>query len=284
MSRYHDSSEVSVFNRHISKEPFFVSKDTAELLDKTLEVSALTKGAFDVTVGPLTELWGFDEKQRRATRPQPGEIAQARSMVGYHQLRIDVQRSLVQKKIPQISIDLSAVAKGYAVDRIALVLERLGYDRYLVEIGGEIRVMGKNERGRPWRVAVETPGDKRRKTFQTIELTGGAVATSGDYRNYYELDGRRISHNIDPRTGSPVTHRLASVTVVHEECAVADALATGLMVLGPKKGFALAQEQDLPVLFISRRRNGRLIERATAAFIKLRVGQDRPGSEEKENK
>lgn len=266
MSRYRQDSELSRLNRHEADRPMKLSPDLAALLSKALEVSRITGGAFDVTVGPLLRLWGFHKKEGRGGMPTDAQVASALERTGYQKLNLNLAQALATKRIPDLDLDLSAIAKGYGVDRIADALEKEGFHRYLVEIGGEIRAKGSTERGIPWRVGIEKPISERRETFQVIALQNRAVATSGDYRNFYFLDGRRISHTIDPRTGWPVSHGLASVTVVHRSCTLADALATGLTVLGPKEGFDLAARKGVPALFITRDENNALVDRATAEF------------------
>ncbi len=273
LSRFRDDSEISVFNHSKSTEPFRVSKETTSLLEKAQAVSEQTGGAFDVTVGPLVRLWGFHEKKARAAEPDAGVLEKTRNEVGYSGLAVDETSSTLQKSHAALEVDLSAVAKGYAVDRIAGVVEGRGYTNYLVEIGGEIRAKGLNDRKKTWRIGIEKPLAESRETFQIIELKDSAVATSGDYRNFYILDDRRVSHTIDPRTGRPVSHGLASVSVVHPECAVADALATGLTVLGPEDGYALAKKEGLPALFITREKDGTLTSKATPAFERLQASR-----------
>jgi thiamine biosynthesis lipoprotein len=186
--------------------------------------------------------------------------------VGYRLLDIDVEQRSVSKRHPELDLDLSAIAKGYAVDRIALALLWLGHHNYLVEVGGEVRCSGTSHRGTPWRVAIERPAAGARQVFRVVELSGRALATSGDYRNFYELDGKRVSHTIDPRTGQPVEHELASVTVIGEECVTADALATALTVLGLEEGFDLAEHLGLHAFFISRGAGEEFDVRGTSPF------------------
>ncbi len=274
MSRFRDDSEISRFNDLKTTEPFGVSKETAVLLDKARQVSALTKGAFDITVGPLVRLWGFYYSEKgRDSEPTHAEIAEAKATVGYEALEIDLLGARIRKTTPDLHVDLSAVAKGYAVDRIAEVVEDCGYANFMVEIGGEVRAKGVNQTGRAWRIGIEKPIYERMEVFQVIALENKAVATSGDYRNYYELKNKRISHTIDPRTGRPVDHTLASVSVVHDECAMADALATGLTVLGPKGGYTLAKARGIPALFIERLPDGSFADRVTPEFERLCVSR-----------
>jgi thiamine biosynthesis lipoprotein len=273
MSRFRDDSEISLFNKSKGVEPFAVSKETAYVVDMARRVSELSGGTFDITVGPLIGLWGFYTKRGLDAEPTQEEIDKARLLVGYRALKIDLLRSTLQKTNPSLHLDLSAIAKGYAVDSIANAIERLGFENYLVEIGGEVRGRGLNDKARAWRIGIEKPTSEHREIFQVIELDNKSVATSGDYRNFYELNGKRMSHTIDPRTGRPISHQLASVSVVHDECAMADALATAFTVLGPKDGFSLAQKEGLPALFITREKDGRLADRATPAFSRVTVSR-----------
>lgn len=273
MSRYRESSELNRLNRHRSTRPFPLSLPLADLLNKAMEISRSTGGAFDITVGPLIKLWGFDQKKDRTSFPSEEEIAAVLKRVDYKNLILNTKEGSVTKKIPDVDADLSAIAKGYAVDKIALALNKIGFSNYLVEIGGEVRGKGTSEKGSAWRIGVEKPISERRETFQVIELNNSSVATSGDYRNFYILNGRRVSHTLDPRNGRPVSHGLASVTVVHNQCAIADALATGLTVLGPEKGYELAEKLKLPALFITRMEDESLVDRATGQFRALSVSR-----------
>jgi thiamine biosynthesis lipoprotein len=266
MSRYREGSELDRLNRSRSADETRVSPELLRVLERAAEISEQSSGAFDVTVGPLIALWGFDDKRGRAQAPEQAAIDAARERVGYVKLELDRRGRTVRKLHPELDIDLSAIAKGYAVDRVALAIERAGHNDYLVEVGGEVRCSGTSHRGTPWRVAIERPVAGRREIFRVVELSGRALATSGDYRNFYEVGGQRYSHTVDPRSGRPVSHRLASVTVIHDECITADALATALTVMGPREGLAFAEERDLPVLFIERGEGSALRAFATAAF------------------
>jgi thiamine biosynthesis lipoprotein len=196
--------------------------------------------------------------------------------VGYRKLAARVNPSALRKSSPSLEIDLDGIAPGIAVDRIATRLEALGIRDYLVEIGGEVRARGRSAAGRPWRVAVEAPLEGRRQAHAVVEIDGIGVSTSGDYRDFRVVAGRRISHTIDPRTAAPVTHGLASVTVLHRSAAAADAWATALMVLGPDEGMVVARRQDLAALFLMRKPDGSLIESVSPAFEPFRRPLARP--------
>jgi thiamine biosynthesis lipoprotein len=249
MSTYRPESELSRLNASEGDAVFPLSERTRDVFRIALDVFEQTGGAFDVTVGPLVNAWGFGP-ETPAAPPGDDLLDALRMRVGSGLLVLD--GAGVRKLRPDVYCDLSAVAKGYAVDRVAAALDAAGLARYMVEVGGEIRVRGTNAAGTPWRLGVEKPDATGRAVQEVVPLTGLAMATSGDYRNYAELGGRRLSHLIDPRTGRPVEHNLASVTVLHEECAWADAYATALMVLGPEEGMALAERLGLAVYMLVR--------------------------------
>lgn len=269
MSTYRKDSELSRFNAAPSTEPIAVSEPLHAVIGEALRVGELSGGAFDVTVGPLVNAWGFgpDGEQRP---PDEATLTALRERVGLDKLTLDAAAGTIRKARPDVYVDLSAIAKGHGVDRVAQAIEALGYREYLVEIGGELRARGHNADDVPWRVGIEKPDDDARDIREIIALDDTALATSGDYRNYYERDGKRLSHTIDPRTGHPIEHRLASVSVVSARCSTADALATALNVLGPDAGFALADARGIPALFIVRTPDGGFTERATAPFEELR--------------
>ncbi len=260
MSTWKPDSELSRLNRHRGPAPFPISPATREVLVLSRQVSELSGGAFDVTVGPLVDAWGFGPPGRREP-PTEEALATLREAVGYQQL--ELTDAGVLKAGERVRVDLSAVAKGYGVDRAAEALEALGATRYLVEVGGEMRVRGLNAAGLPWQVGVERPAPLGRSVARVVSLTDAAVATSGDYRNFYERGGRRFSHTIDPRTGRPIEHALVSVTVVDRTCARADALATALDVLGPDAGLELARREKLSTWFLIRQPDGGLAGEGT---------------------
>jgi thiamine biosynthesis lipoprotein len=246
MSTYKSNSEISQFNAQPVAEPQMISPQFADVLDVSKLVWEQSAGAFDPTVGPLVDLWGFGPVPTDDVVPADEQIAQALENTGYQHLDMDMQ--MISKSSP-IRLDLSAVAKGYAVDQVADLLEMLALPDYLVEIGGEMRLGGFNPDGQPWRIAVEMPAVIP-QVQRVIAAHNVAIATSGDYRNYFEQDGVRYSHTIDPRTGRPIRHNLASVTVVGETCAEADAWATALMVLGEEQGMALAEQLGLAIYML----------------------------------
>jgi FAD:protein FMN transferase len=268
MSAYRDESELSRFNRHRGEAPFALSSDTFDVFRLAQEVSAVANGAFDITVAPVVDAWGFGPGRAQRVVPD-AEVAVLEQGVGWRLLTLDEGNSTVAKVRPDVRADLSGIAKGYAVDRAAQALDALGMADYMVEAGGEIRTRGRNADGRPWQIAIERPDAVPQRAHRIVPLTDLAMATSGDYRIYFERDGQRYCHEIDPATGRPIRHGLASVTVVAPDCGYADAMATALIVLGPERGRALAAARNLAALFIVRDGEGGLREFATTAFAAL---------------
>jgi len=273
MSHYRSDSELSRFNRARTVEPRPMSGETLKVVAEALTVSRVSGGAFDVTVGPLVDAWGFGPPGRAPAAPDAADLAALRARVGSDLLEVDLVASTLRKRRPDIVLDLSAIAKGYAVDAVAARLAERGLGDYLVEIGGELRTGGRNELGKPWRVAIERPAQGGVPLQRIVSLSGAALATSGDYRNFYDLDGARVSHTVDPRTGRPVTHRLLSVSVIADRCSLADARSTALNVLGPDEGYALAAAQGWAALFVADDGTGRFVERETPAFTAAARGR-----------
>jgi thiamine biosynthesis lipoprotein len=250
MSTYRSDSEIELFNRH-GTDPFKASPEMLEVVAEAQRVARLSNGAFDITVGPLVDLWGFGPSGV-TEEPSEERLAELVAIMGYEQITVDPVNGTLRKAVSACRIDLSAIAKGFAVDEVAAALDNEGYSNYMVEIGGEVQTRGHNASGDDWRIGIERPDMAGRAIHTAVPLTGVALATSGDYRNFIVRDGVRISHTIDPRTGRPIAHDLASVSVIHSSCMTADALATALEVLGPEEGFALAQRQKIPALFLVR--------------------------------
>ena len=274
LSTYDPSSELSRFNQYESTSPVAASPMLCEVIALAADVGEATGGAFDVTVGPLVGLWGFGSTAgdgAGARTPDAATLAATRSQVGRDKLIVDRVAGTLRKSAPELAVDVDGIAPGFAVDRVAERFEDIGVQRYLIELGGELRGRGLSPDRRPWRVAIEAPLGGERRPYALVALDGQGLSTSGDYRDARIVDGRRVSHTIDPRTGAPVGHRLASVTVVQGTAALADAYATALMVLGPQEGFELATRMGIPALFIVRSEDGReFTERATASFELLR--------------
>jgi thiamine biosynthesis lipoprotein len=251
MSTYRDDSEISRFNALPVDEWFAVSPDFYTVLSTALAISWQSNGAYDVTVAPLVDLWGFGPAGPVSEPPSDDAITDMLERVGQDHLRLDGENQRLLKRSP-VSLDFSSIAKGFAVDRVAQWLSEQGLENYLVEVGGEMRLAGRSPRGDPWRIAIERPDSGDRAAEEAIRVSEVGVATSGDYRNFFELDGKRYSHSIDPRRGYPVAHDLVSVTVVHPSAMVADGWATALVVLGYQDAMAVAQQQGLAVYFIRR--------------------------------
>lgn len=256
MSTYRPDSELANFNRSQSTEPIPVTRRLCEAVDKALQLSDLSSGTFDITVGPLVNLWGFGPTGSRTVPPSDDAIVRTRSRTGREKLHPDCDRSAIRKDHAELEIDLSGYAKGLAADEIAALLDEAGMVNYLVEIGGDLRTRGQNASLANWRIAIESPETSVSGIEKIIHISDLAVATSGDYRNYFEYEGRRYSHTIDPRTGRPVAHDLASVTVLAASAAYADAMATALLVLGPDVGSAFAEQESIAAYFLFRDGSG----------------------------
>jgi thiamine biosynthesis lipoprotein len=266
MSNYRPDSEISRFNATLSSLPFKLSPQTREVIALSLEVSAVSEGAFDITVGPIVNAYGFGPSARAAELTTE-TLAPLREYVGYQLLELDSRASTLSKKDPRVYCDLAAIAKGYGVDQVADELDKHEIEHYLIEIGGEIRALGQNDEDRPWRIGILKPVDNAtRDLSESVNLSGWSMATSGDYRNCYFVNGKRVSHTIDPRTGLTIDHNLASVSVVAPTCAEADAWATTLMVLGPEEGLEFSISHNLPALFFIREENGVFLEKDSPAF------------------
>jgi thiamine biosynthesis lipoprotein len=268
MSTYVPDSELSRFNRHAGATPFTLSAETFVVFSLAEEVSTVSDGAFDITIGPIVDAWGFGPSKAHRVVGD-AEIGALAPRVGWRGLTLDARVRTAAKARPDLCADLSGIAKGYGVDRAARALEALGVADYMIEAGGEVRTRGVNAEGRPWRIAIERPDAMPQRPHFIVPLSGLSMATSGDYRIYFEQGGRRYSHEIDPGTGKPIHHGLASVSVVAPECGYADAMATALIVLGPEKGYAVAVAQDIAAHFIVRSPDGSLHDRQTPAFAAL---------------
>jgi len=269
MSTWQNNSSISRFNESATTDWFEVSQGFVLVAMAALEIAHRTGGAFDPTVGPLVRRWGFD-KDAAGSLPTSEEIAALLALTGFENLHVDAESSSIKKSIIELQLDLNAIAKGYAVDLLAAEVAALGYQDYLVEIGGELRVSGVNADGDPWRIGIERPDASKAVDGKQpgLYLQSGGVATSGDYRNVFESDGVRYSHIIDARTGSPVSHGLASVTVVAESTMLADGWATALMVLGPDEGMKIARQLELASFFIVRDGEG-FATRSSPEFDRL---------------
>lgn len=269
MSTYRDDSELSAFNRAPVGEWQPLSDELMEVLAIARAVAEASDGAFDVTLGGLVNLWSFGPEARPREVPEQAELAARLAEIGPDSLELD-EAGLQARRLRDVQVDLSGVAKGHATDRVAALLDAEGIEHYLVNLGGDLVASGyRDGEGEAWRIGIEAPLDDRQEARHVVPLRDDiSVATSGDYRNYFEEDGRRFSHTLDPRTGRPITHRLASVSVFHPSNAWADAWATALTVLGEEAGMALARRQGLRVLMIVREDDG-WSSRVTPGFVEL---------------
>lgn len=265
MSGYRADSEISRFNASPSTDWYEVSSDLATVVDYALEVSRESGGAFDITVGPLVAAWGFGAAGEPIELPDASRLTELKTRVGYEKLQARRHPPALRKADAALTIDLNAIAPGYAVDLMAERLSALHLEHFLIDIGGEVRARGRNARGEPWRIAVERPIDAEPEPYAILQLDDAAVTTSGEYRHYYDRDGHRYSHTIDPRTGRPVAHNLASVVVIGPSSMYTDAWATAFNVLGTEAGGELARRRAMPVMFIDAVEAG-LVPVATPQF------------------
>jgi thiamine biosynthesis lipoprotein len=274
MSTYRPDSELSRFNESDSTDWFPVSKETAAVVAEAQRVSHESHGAFDVTVLPLVNLWSFGPEARPDAVPSDVQLAQRRKHVGYEKLEVRLDPPALRKSDSHMSVDLSAIAKGYGVDVVAELLDERGVKAYMVEIGGEVRTKGPKPDGDAWHIGIERPVAKQRAVETVVDLGSDAMATSGDYRNYFEAGGKRYSHTIDPRTGRPIEHTLVSASVFSSTCMTADAYATTAMVLGPAEGYDWLVEHEAPALLIVKV-GDRFVEKPTPAFEERKARMER---------
>jgi len=254
---YDSASEISRFNRTPANNPFKLSTDFYQVLLESLHLYRITDGAWDGTVKPLVDLWGFGSRKGTDTLPAPGQIKNALARTGFHKLTL--ADHLLTKQEAGITLDLGSIAKGYGVDAIAQLFSANGIKNFLVEIGGELVGSGKNKRGHPWVVGITRPEKKGLSPalYRTISLENRAIATSGNYRNFFERDGQLFSHIIDPKTGFPVGNKVVSTSVIAENCTIADGLATALMVMEVQKGIDLVNSlPNIECLIIQKQGSG----------------------------
>lgn len=251
MSTYKPNSELNRFNAAPLGEWVELSADLFEVFNLSQTVSKMSQGAFDVTIGDLVNLWNFGPEARPEAIPEAALLKKRLTAAGFQYLELNAERQAA-RRFRASFVDLSGVAKGYAVDKVAQWLQQQGVGNFLINIGGEIVVAGQRAPEQPWRIGIEVPDDKLQAAQHVVPLVNESVATSGDYRNFYELDGKRMSHTINPKTGWPIDHNLTSVTVFHSSNAVADAWATAFMVMGAEASLALANRENLKVLLISK--------------------------------
>ncbi|MCQ4257720.1 FAD:protein FMN transferase [Stutzerimonas stutzeri] len=264
-STYRSDSDIEIFNALPAGECMAMSDGVRELIRAGQLLSEESDGALDLTIEPLLDLWGFGPHGKGEQVPTAEEIATARKNVGHRYLQADGEQLCKQRAV---QVDFNSIAAGYAVDRVAAMLEASGVTSYLVEITGELKARGFKPEGAPWRIAIEAPLDTERVAQRVVELDGLGVSTSGDYRNYFERDGVRFSHTLDPQTGAPITHHLAAVTVFDPSTLRADGLSTVLMVMGPERGLTYAAERNIAAFFVIRE-GQEFVSKSTEAFDEL---------------
>lgn len=270
VSGWRDDSDLARFNEAPVGSCQTIPASLVELVAAASRLHERSDGAFDITVGPLLDVWGFRGPIGSNGVPASDELARALERVGHQHLRLDGNRLC---KDADVAIDISGLAAGYMVDEVVEHLGSYGITSYMVEITGELKAAGRKPGGSPWRIAIEEPRDDERIAQVILPLDGYGVSTSGDYRNYFEYEGKRYSHTFNPRSGTPIMHQLAAVTVLHTSAMEADGLSTILHVLGPEEGWTFALANDLAALFVIREGNG-FVSRATPGFDALRKGKE----------
>ncbi len=269
LSTYKKDSQLSLFNRAEAGQWISVDHQLAQVVHEAKEIAKKTEGRFDVTIGPVVNLWSFGpEKADQLAPPTDEQIRDALSQTGIDKVDVRFKPNLLKKTDPDLYIDLSGIAKGYAVDRLDARLEEIGLTDYYIEIGGEVRTRGLNQDGQRWRVGIESPDPSRPAPVKIVHISGEAVATSGSYRNFFLSDGQQYSHIIDPRTGRPTESTIVSATVIGSNCTEADALATAMMIATPEQALAMAVENKVAAFLLVQAKDGTLSERSTAGFKK----------------
>lgn len=271
MSTYHRTSEISNFNRMDSSDPVVASDTFRKVVIEGIRLNKMTEGSLDITLKPLSAIWGFGPDKKPHTIPTDAAIAAVKAKTGVDKLTLT--DTTIAKAIPQLEIDLNTIGKGFLVDQTAELLESYSINNYLIEIGGEMRLKGFNGRNKPWRICVVNPIGGTPKAQKAVYPGNSGVATSGDYYQYFEEDGVRYSHILNPQTGRPIAHKLASVTVLHPSAMTADGLATAIMVMGSDKGLALAEKHNFAIYLIIRDGN-RFISKMSSAFKPHLVEQE----------
>ena len=274
MSTYQKDSEISYFNHQVRLSWHKISPEFFTVTQYALELAKKTKGKFDPTIGPLVNLWGFGPDGKRKV-PSKKQIEEAKIKVGFEKILLNKKENSLKKTIPGVYLDLSASAKGFGVDKVAEFLDRMAVKAYLVEIGGEVRTKGLKGEQSPWKVAIQSPhpDQPEKPFFKVLDLVDMALATSGDYRNFFKEGGKKYSHTIDFKTGKPIEHTLASVSVaLKENCMKADSLATALMVMGPVEGYHFAEKEGIAAYFIFKlngQSGDQFVTQSTSQFKKL---------------
>jgi thiamine biosynthesis lipoprotein len=269
LSNYRTDSTIESFNRSITLQPVVVGDEIPMLVTEARVVSEASQGCYDLTIKPLFDVWGF--KGDTLTPPSSETLSELSKHLGFDKLSVTSNTQL-QKNDPRVSIDLSSIAQGYSVGRIAKVVEDMGIQNYLVEIGGELQTRGRKPDGSAWRIGLERPLPGGRTVQKTIVINQDkpiAIMTSGTYRHYFDDAGKRYSHVLDARTGAPVKHNTVSVTVIHDNPTQADAWSTALLCLGVEQGMEIARQHDIAALFINVN-SDELVESSTEALFKLK--------------
>lgn len=264
MNSYSQASTISRLNNAAAGQVVELDWDFSYLLNEALRINQISDGAYDIAIAPLLSIWGFGPEGPR-TFPDEAAVERALSVSGFSHFNWQSTTRQISKNHTDAALEMSSIAKGYGVDLGADALTALGLNDFMLDIGGEMQLRGMSPRGDAWRIAIERPEAGGRGVQAAISVTNTGVATSGDYRNFFERDGKRFSHLIDPRTGYPVVHDLVSVTVIHGSTALADAWATALAVLGTEQALAIAEEQHLAVYLVSRR-GDTLVASTSSAF------------------
>ena len=269
LSMYDPTSELSRFNKTPPQKRFKISRDFLSVMERAGRVHALTGGAWDGTVKPLVDLWGFGAKNRSSALPGKAEIQKALAKTGFQHL--DFGDGGIMKKVSGITLDLGSIAKGYGVDAVAGLLKEAGIKNYLVEIGGELAGAGRNKKGEFWAVGISRSDKKlsRQGLFKVVTLENSAIATSGNYRNFFEIEGKTYSHIIDPKTGWPVDNRVVSASVIAPDCTFADGLATALMVMDIDAGLGMVNRLDRVECLVVSKRGNKLTTHVSTGFGKL---------------
>jgi thiamine biosynthesis lipoprotein len=265
MSLWDSTSIISRINRN---EPNVqVDEHFAAVFQKARDISEITGGAFDATVGPLVKAWGFSVK-KGLPPPDPAQVDSLRQLIGFQKIRLE--NGVLQKADTRMEIDFNAIAQGYTVDVISAFLEKNGVKNYLVEIGGEVRTWGVNDRNETWKIGIDKPVENEKEGGRplqtTVALSGKSLATSGSYRKFVVREGKKFSHAIDPKTGHPITHNLLSVSVIAEDCADADAYATAFLVMGTEKAMEMAERLGIEIYCIYSDGSGALQVRFSPGF------------------
>ena len=266
LSTYLEKSEINRFNEYDDIEPFSASDDFIEIVNKSIYMHDISNGAFDITVQSLYNEWGFDSYDLKETIPDSSAILDILEYTGTE--KIEIIEKMIVKKDPTVQLDVSAIAKGWAVDKISILLENIGLTNYLIDIGGEVKVSGNNKAGNPWKIGIRSPEEELLDIHSNINITNLAIATSGTYLNYFTIDDMNFSHLIDPVSGFPIQHELISATIVAKDCATADAVATAVMVKGMEEGMRWIESLSfVEGMLIVKTIHGEYLQKKSERFI-----------------